>query len=239
MKHIFLIIIMVAILFSPVKQSVQAQIDAKPVKLRPGVYTGWVFFSARLNSEINVANMHGWGVEYWQSHGEMKIDVDEQGLARTSIVVPVEITLSDYVSIKTSQGDCTASTGSVGTTSYTQPASKSQPLSESFTIPIQLLPELGLSTTTSESYGSMKGCENAAAANGNAMWKAMKATTSLINSLQFQVENQTKMGVNGTCTVPGWEGTTPIVGGQGVRTLEDCKWVVYWVPQSKPQEGWQ
>jgi len=110
---------------------------------------------------------------------------------------------------------------------------------DSFQIPISLLPELGLSTTTSESYGSLAGCEKAADSNGNAMWKAMKETTSLINSLQFQVENQTKIGANGNCTVPGWEGTTAVPGGQGTRTLETCNWVVYWVPQSGSQEGWK
>jgi len=240
MKRIGLLFALAVILFLPPQHPVLAQTTSKPVDLPPGVYTGWVFFSARLYSEMNAASlMHAWVIEYWQSHGDLRVSVDEQGSAQTSLVVPVEITLSDYVTINMPTGNCTASTGSVGETSYTGPSSGSGPLMDSFLIPISLLPELGLSITTSESYGSLPGCEKAADANGNAMWKAMKETTSLLDSLQFQVENQTKIGANGNCTVPGWEGTTSLPGGQGTRTLETCNWVVYGVPQSGSQEGWK
>jgi hypothetical protein len=234
MQQIVFIIALAAILFLPGQQSVQAQSTSNSLNLPPGVYTGWVFFSARLYSEMTVSGMQGWVAEYWQAHGDLKAKINKQGPAEISIVVPTEITLSDYVTIK-GQGTCTATTSAVGETSYTG----NTPLTDSFLIPISLLPELGLSTITSESYGSMPKCENAAAANGNAMWKGMKATTSLINSLQFQVGNQTKIGANGTCTILGWEGTTPVPGGQGTRTLETCNWVIYWVPQSGSQEGWK
>jgi len=240
MKRIVLLLALVVILFLPPQPLVLAQTTSKPVSLPPGVYTGWIFFSARLYSEINAASMmQAWVIEYWQSHGDLKVKVDEQGKAEISIVVPVEITLSDYVTITMPTGNCSASTGSVGITSYTGPSNGTGPLMNSFLIPISLLPELGLSTTTSESYGSLPGCENAADLNGNAMWKAMKESTSVINSLQFQVENETNIGANGNCTIPNWEGTTPLPGGQGTRTLETCNWVVYWVPPSTSQEGWQ
>jgi len=234
MKRIVLLFALAAILFLPGQQSVQAQSTSSSLNLPPGVYSGWVFFSARMITEVTISGLPAWVAEYWQAHGDLTAKTNEQVPAEISIVVPVEITLSDYVTIK-GQGTCTATTSAVGETSYTGNAT----LTDSFLIPISLLPELGLSTISSESYGSAPKCENAAAFNGDAMWIAMKSTTSGINSLQFQIGNQTKIGANGTCTIPGWERTRPVLNGQESRTLETCDWVIYWVPQPGGQEGWK
>jgi hypothetical protein len=209
--------------------------------LAPGFYTGWVFFSARLNSEMNPQGMTGWVAEYWQAHGDLMIKVDDKGMGGVSIVLPVEITLSDYVTIHSSKGDCTASTGAVGQTNYVHLRNPGSPglMGDSFETPVSLLPELGLSTITSQSFGSLTGCEKAADANGNAMWKAMKETTSQITALQFNVEGRSNISAGGSCTIPGWEKTTPVPGGQGVRTLETCRWHVFLVPPFTKQEGWK
>jgi len=207
----------------------------------PGFYSGWVFFSAKIDTSYQPSSMlTAWFVEYWQAHGDLMVKINPEGLGGATLVLPVDITLADWGKMTTAQGDCTFSTSAVAQSNYVRLRNPGAPaaLEQGFNLPVNVVDGIRYSSNTSSSSGSLKGCENGADANNNAMYTAMKRTTAEIKQINFQVDYQTDRTMGGSCSIPGWEVTTLLKGGQGVRSLETCKWRVFrYNPENQP-EGW-
>jgi hypothetical protein len=238
LKWLMVILILLPGILSVGTHSAQASSDWDP-----GFYTGWVAFTARVDSTINVSDqgsgMDAFVIEKFEGKGQLMIKIDEQGMGGISIVLPTSINLLDYGKISMPNGSCTFSSSIVGQTNYVHLRGASSDMSGTLSVPINLVAGLWHKSTHASSFGELKGCDQAGSKNLEAMKIAMKATTSQIQSMQFQTTYNTDSSVGGTCTIPGWAKTTPVTGGQGVRSLPKCYWRVFKSSQPNQQKGWK
>ena len=206
----------------------------------PGFYAGWISFSARLDTDAKWPAMDAFIIEKYQGRGQLMVKVDDQGQGGASIVLPVNITILDYGYIHTSNGNCTFSSHAVAQTNYVHLRNEMVDVSEGFQSPVALSPGIRFNKTHSASFGSLQGCDQAGAANLQAMQKAMKVTTAEMRQLKFTVTYHDKQSIGGTCTVVGWEKTSPIPNGegQGVRSLQRCTWRVFKSMTPNQQAEW-
>jgi hypothetical protein len=208
----------------------------------PGFYTGWISFSARIDSTIHAGSlMDAFVIEKYEGRGQVMIKIDDHGMGGASIVVPTAIDLLDYGKITISKGSCTFSSSIVAQSNYVHLRNTSADLLDTFQVPLNLLAGLRHKSTHAASFGELQGCDKAGESNLRAMKTAMRATTSQIQALSFTVKYNTGASAGGSCSIPGWEKTTPIpnANGQGVRSLPRCNWRVFKTNPPQQQKGWK
>jgi hypothetical protein len=200
----------------------------------PGFYSGWVSFNARIDSNVSLGSVGGFVIEQYSGRGQLMVKVNDLGQGGASIVLPVGITILDYGTIK-GNGDCTFSSTAVAQTNYVRLRNEVTDISETIQIPISLSPGIRFQKTNSASFGSLQGCDQAGGKNLEAMKKAMRVTTGEMQQMTFTVGFNSGASAGGTCTIVGWEKTTAIPHGQGIRSLPSCKWRVFKV--MTPNQG--
>jgi hypothetical protein len=207
----------------------------------PGFYAGWVSFSARIDSNVDVGGLTGFVIEKYEGRGQLMVKVDDQGMGGASIVIPTTIDLLDYGKMTFPNGTCTFSSSIVAASNYVHLRGASAAMGDAFEAPVNLVPGIRYKSTHGSSFGELKGCDQAGEKNLGAMKIAMRATTSQIQLLQFQTKYNTGASVGGSCKIAGWEKTTPLPhgAGQGVRSLGQCTWRLFKAGQPNQQKGWK
>jgi hypothetical protein len=207
----------------------------------PGFYAGWVSLSARLDTNTQAGSqmqLEFFVIEKYEGRGQLMVKVDDQGTGGASIVLPVGITLLDYGKITSSKGSCAFSSSIVGQTNYVRLRKDATDVSTAFQVPISLAPSIRFKSTNAASTGELKGCEQAAPGNLRAMKTAMRVTTAEMQQLNFQVGYNDGASIGGSCSIEGWEKTTPVYNGQGVRSLGQCTWRVFKVVEPNQSAEW-
>ncbi len=211
----------------------------------PGFYTGWISFSAAINTTANWsaggASLDSFVIEKYEGRGQLMVKIDDQGAGGASIVLPTAINLLDYGKMTFPNGTCTFSSSIIGNSNYVHLRGGASDVGDTLQVPVNLTPEIRYKSTNGASFGELKGCDQAGQKNLGAMKIAMKATTAQIQSLQFTVNYNTDSSAGGSCTIPGWVKTTaiPNASGQGVRSLGQCNWRVFKAGQPNQQQGWK
>lgn len=213
----------------------------------PGFYTGWISFSARIDTTFNWApqgsSLDGFVIEKYEGKGQLMVKIDAQGAGGASIVLPTSIDLLDYAKATLPNGTCTVSSSILAQTNYVHFRGAGAAMGGTFQVPVNLVAGIWYKSTHGSSFGELKGCDQGGSKNLESMKIAMHVTTSAIQAMQFQVSDNynTSASIGGTCTIPGWEKTTPIPNGtgQGVRSLPACNWRVFKSGQPNQQKGWK
>jgi hypothetical protein len=195
----------------------------------PGFYTGWISFAARIDTNAKWPSLSGFVIEKFNGRGQLMVKINQQGSGGATIVLPVDIKILDYGSIESANGNCTFSSYAIAQTNYVRLRNEMTDVSTAFEVPISLSPGIRFNATNASSFGSLKGCDQAGAGNLRAMKTAMRVTTAEMKVLEFTVKSSDEQSVSGTCSIKGWEKTTPISNGegQGVRSLPRCTWRVF------------
>lgn len=187
------------------------------------------------------ANLTAFVIEKYEGRGQLMVKVDDQGEGGASIVIPITIDLLDYGKMTFPNGNCTFSSSIVAASDYVHLRGAGAAMGDAFDVPLNLVSGIRYKSTHGSSFGELKGCDQAGSKNLGAMKIAMRATTSQIQLLQFQVKYNTGSSVGGSCKIAGWEKTTPIPNGtgQGVCSLGQCTWRLFKAGQPSQQKGWQ
>lgn len=220
---------------------------AREMTWSPGFYTGWISFSARIDTtakwEAGGGSLDAFVIEKYEGRGQLMLKIDAQGAGGASIVLPTSINLLDYGKMTLPNGTCTFSSSILSQTNYVHLKGAAAAMSGTFQVPINLVAGISYKSTHGASFGELKGCDQAGTKNLEAMKIAMHQTTAQIQAMQFQAGDSynTADSIGGTCTIPGWEKTTPIPGatGQGVRSLPSCNWRLFKTGQPNQQKGWK
>jgi hypothetical protein len=204
----------------------------------PGYYTGWISFVARIDSTTKTDGMDGFVIEKFNGRGQLMVKINDQGAGGASIVLPVDISILGYGNIHFSTGNCTFSSTANAQSTYVRLRNEMTQMSDSFQVPISLASQIRFTTTNKASFGSLQGCEKAGDGNLTAMKKAMKVTTGEMTQLEFTVKTNDGQSVGGSCAISSWVKTTPVEGGQGVRSLPKCTWRVFKAASSNTTAEW-
>lgn len=212
-----------------------------PSAWSPGFYSGWIKMQARIDTDAKWSNMDAFVIEKFFGRGQLMVKVDDQGLGGASLVLPVRIEILGYGRISHSQGSCTFSSSAVGLTNYVRLRHENGELSQVFQTPLALADGIRFSKTNASSFGELRGCEQAGAGNLKGMQKAMKVTTAEMREMVFTVKSMDEQSISGTCSIPGWEKTTPIPNGsgQGIRSLPHCTWRVFKLMTPNQEAEWK
>ena len=203
----------------------------------PGFYTGWVSFFARIDTQAQSKNMDIFLIEKFNGRGQLMLKIDDQNQAFATLVLPTDIQILDYAAINTSNGNCTFSSYAIAQTNYVRLHTPVD-VNAAFQVPIALASAIRFNKTNAASFGNLPGCGGAGDKNLEAMQKAMQVTTAEMQQMQFTVQFNDSQSIGGSCSIINWEKTTPISGGQGIRSLPRCAWRVFKVAATNGTAEW-
>ena len=220
---------------------------ARDMTWSPGFYTGWVSFSARIDTNAKWGggdgSLEGFVIEKYEGKGQLMLKIDAQGAGGASIVLPTSIDLLDYAKATTPDGSCTVSSSILAQTNYVHFKGAAAAVGGTFQVPINLVAGISYKSQHGSAFGELKICDNAGSKNLESMKIAMRKSTGAIQTMEFTAGDSynTTDSIGGTCTIPGWEKTTPIPGGegQGVRSLPSCNWRLFKSGPPNQQKGWK